>query len=306
MNLGEALNQAGREIGGVDAMALMCHCLKQNRAFVLAHQDDPLGERDSFGFELMVSSRKLGTPVAYLTGKREFYGREFIVTPDVLIPRPETEVLVEQVLTRLSEASAAKPASILDLGTGSGAIAVTLSMECPSAEIVAVDSSPAALRIASQNARQYFKEGAELFSISFRKKVRDVDRSLSPPHAPIEFLESNWYSALAGKKFDLIVANPPYVAADDPHLSQGDLRFEPQMALTDASRDGLSSIRAIIEGAPEHLNRGGWILFEHGYDQAEACRELLLQRGFEGLVSIADLAGIARVAGGIWQRKSAE
>jgi release factor glutamine methyltransferase len=302
MNLGEALKQAEREIGSVDAMALMCHSLKRNRAFVLAHYGDPMGERDLMGFELMVSSRKLGTPVAYLIGKREFYSREFVVTPDVLIPRPETEVLVDQALARLSEASAPKSAWILDLGTGSGAIAITLAMECPSAHIVAVDSSAGALRIAAQNARQYFKEGGELYSISFRKKVRDADRSLSPPHAPIEFLESNWYAALKGKKFDLIVANPPYVAAGDLHLSQGDLRFEPQMALTDASHDGLSSIRAIVEGAPAHLNPGGWLLFEHGYDQAKACRELLQKRGFDGLISVTDLAGIARVAGGIWQR----
>lgn len=277
MNLGEALRQAERKIGSVDAMSLMCHSLKRNRAFVLAHYDDPMDERDLMHFELMVSSRKLGTPVAYLTGKREFYGRDFTVTPDVLIPRPETEVLVDQALVKLSEASAPKPARILDLGTGSGAIAITLALQAR-APVTAADRSEAALSVARGNAARL--------------------------GASVDFIQSDWYAALAGNKFDLIVANPPYVAASDPHLSQGDLRFEPQMALTDASHDGLRSIRAIIEGAPGHLNPGGWLLFEHGYDQAEACRELLLKHGFEGLVSVPDLAGIARVAGGIWQRKS--
>jgi release factor glutamine methyltransferase len=276
MNLGKALKQAEREIGSADAMALMCHNLKRNRAFVLAHQDDPIDERDLMPYELMVSSRKLGMPVAYLTGKREFYSREFTVTPEVLIPRPETEVLVDQALARLSEAPAQKAAWILDLGTGCGAIAITLALQAR-AHVTAADRSEAALSVARGNAARL--------------------------GASVDFIQGDWYAALAGKKFDLIVSNPPYVAAGDPHLSRGDLRFEPQTALTDASHDGLFSIRAIIEGAPGHLNPGGWLLFEHGYDQAEACRELLLKRGFENLVSVADLAGIARVAGGIWQRK---
>ena len=275
MHLADALKQAEREIGSVDAMALMCHSLKRNRAFVLAHYGDPMDERDLMGFELMVSSRKLGTPVAYLIGKREFYSREFIVTPDVLIPRPETEVLVDQALERLSEASAPKSARILDLGTGSGAIAITLALQSR-VHVTATDHSEPALSVARGNAARL--------------------------GASVDFIQSNWYSALAGKRFDLIVANPPYVAAGDPHLSQGDLRFEPKSALTDGSHDGQSSIRAIVEGAPGHLNPGGWLLFEHGYDQAEACRGLLRKRGFEGLVSVPDLAGIARVAGGIWQR----
>ena len=276
MNLGEALKRSEREIGSADAMALMCHSLKKNRAFVLAHHDDQMDERDLMHFELLVFSRKLGTPVAYLTGKREFYSRDFTVTPDVLIPRPETEVLVDQALARLSEASAPKPARILDLGTGSGAIAITLALQAR-AHVTAADRSEATLSVARDNAARL--------------------------GASVDFIQSDWYAALAGKKFDLIVSNPPYVVAGDPHLSQGDLRFEPQMALSDASRDGLSSIRAVIAGAPGHLNSGGSLLFEHGYDQAEACRELLLKCGFQGLVSVPDLAGILRVAGGIWQRK---
>jgi release factor glutamine methyltransferase len=298
--IGEALKRAERTIERVDAVMLMCHALGKNRAFVLAHLDDPLSDNDLARFELSVAARNLGTPIAYTLGTREFYGRDFVVTPNVLIPRPETEVLVEHALARLSATHARKPPWILDLGTGSGAIAVTLAMECPSAHIIAVDASQIALRIAKQNALRHFHESAELFSLSSRKKVRETDRSTSPPHASIEFVESDWYSALAGKRFDLVVSNPPYVAAGDAHLAQGDLRFEPRMALTDESRDGLGSIRTIVNGAPDHLNPGGWIIFEHGYDQADACQELLLTRGFGETYCVHDLAGVARVAGGKW------
>ena len=163
-------------------------------------------------------------------------------------------------------------ARILDLGTGSGAIAVTLALEHPNAIVVAADVSHDALVIAKENARRL--------------------------HADVQFIQSNWYEKLAARKFDLIVSNPPYVAGRDEHLLQGDLRFEPQIALTDESSDGLQSIRSIVDGAPAHLHPGGWLLFEHGYDQVDACRELLLKAGFENLISIDDLAGIPRVAGG--------
>jgi release factor glutamine methyltransferase len=163
-------------------------------------------------------------------------------------------------------------ASVLDLGTGSGAIAVSIALERPEATVVAADFSIEAIAIAAKNARRL--------------------------NANVEFVESNWYASLAGRKFDVIVANPPYVAGGDAHLSQGDLRFEPQIALTDDSGDGLHSIRAIVDGAADHLHAGGWLLFEHGYDQAEACRALLLKAGFKNLISINDLAGISRVAGG--------
>ncbi|MEQ1519449.1 MAG: peptide chain release factor N(5)-glutamine methyltransferase, partial [Usitatibacteraceae bacterium] len=203
-----------------------------------------------------------------------------------LIPRPETEILVEQALARLSgqkcsetranprvlpSAAMATP-SILDLGTGSGAFAVSLALERPDATVVAVDISPGALKIATENAQRL--------------------------SAKVQFIESSWYDALGDAKFDLIASNPPYVAADDVHLSQGDLRFEPQIALTDRSPDGMQSIRTIIEGARTRLNDGGWLLFEHGYDQADACRALLEKNGFTNLQSICDLSGIPRVAGG--------
>ena len=295
-----ALLSAARKIERRDAEYLLCHALKKPRAHLLAHGDDHLSAECATRFELLVAAREHGTPVAYLVGKREFYGRDFEVTPDVLIPRPETEVLVDQALASLSDQHAPRSPCILDLGTGSGAVAVTLALEVPRAHIVAVDVSEAALRVAGRNARCYFCEGAEIFSLSFRKKVRDADLSKSPPHAYLDFVQSNWYAALGGKKFDLIVSNPPYVAAQDRHLSQGDLRFEPHLALTDQSEDGLGSIRTIIDNASAHLNFGGWLLFEHGYDQKDACCELLLQNGFKDIISIPDLAGIARVAGGRW------
>jgi release factor glutamine methyltransferase len=216
---------------------------------------------------MLVARRAMGQPVAYLVERREFYGRDFHVSPAVLIPRPETEVLVEEALSRLGPG-----ATCVDLGTGSGAIAVTLACERRDARVTATDSSEAAL---------------------------DVARGNAATHAcDIEFLPGSWYRPLAGRRFDLIVANPPYVAAGDAHLRDGDLRFEPAQALTDASRDGLDSIRAIIAGASDHLAAGGWLLVEHGYDQGLAVESLLGAAGFRETASIADLAGIPRVAGG--------
>jgi release factor glutamine methyltransferase len=228
-----------------------------------------LSESEDARIDMLVARRALGQPVAYLVEKREFYGRDFAVGPEVLIPRPETEVLVEAILERMAPRS-----SVLDLGTGSGAIAVTLACERPAASLTATDTSEAALATARANA----------------KSNGCAER--------IEILRGAWYEPLAGRRFDLIASNPPYVSGADPHLGQGDLRFEPRAALTDGSRDGLDSIRAIVAGASDHLGAGGWLLFEHGYDQAEAARALLEATGFDPIVSIADLAGIARVAGG--------
>jgi release factor glutamine methyltransferase len=209
----------------------------------------------------------MGHPVAYLVGAREFWSREFAVGPGVLIPRPETETLVEAALARL-----AADACACDLGTGSGAIAVTLACERRGARVVATDASADALAVARSNALVH--------------------------GASVDFREGSWFAPVAGETFDLIVSNPPYVAAGDPHLARGDLRFEPRTALTDGSADGLDSLRAIVAGAPAHLKKGGWILIEHGHDQAEACRGLLEAAGFADRLSIPDLAGIPRVAGG--------
>jgi release factor glutamine methyltransferase len=215
--------------------------------------------------------------VAQILGVREFYGRDFAIDEHVLIPRPETETLVEQALARISKQKSLKtPAnrqlSILDLGTGSGIVAITVKLEAPDCEVVAVDASAAALRNARANAATL--------------------------NAPVRFLDSNWYGALDGQCFDVIVSNPPYVAVDDPHLSRGDLRFEPMMALTDQSPDGLASIRAITAGASVHLRPNGWLMLEHGYNQAATVRQLMGEARLTAVQSTRDLAGIERVTSG--------
>ncbi|MDR3411675.1 MAG: peptide chain release factor N(5)-glutamine methyltransferase, partial [Formivibrio sp.] len=208
-----------------------------------------------------------GEPVAYITGRREFYGRDFRVSPAVLIPRPETELLVELALAR-----APQQARMLDLGCGSGCIPVTLKLERPDLALTAVDISADALALAAGNARQL--------------------------GAHVRFIESDWLAALDDKMFDLIVSNPPYIEQHDPHLQQGDLRFEPRGALTDHS-DGLSHLRTIVTDARTHLTPGGWLLFEHGWDQGAPCRELLTAAGYGAVQSWRDLAGHERISGGI-------
>lgn len=269
-----ALEEAMIAIDRVDAHVLMAHVLGVNRAYLAANPMRVLSETEDARIDMLVTQRALGQPVAYIVEKREFYGRDFAVGPEVLIPRPETEVLVEAALARLDPSPLASRVSCLDLGTGSGAIAVTLACERPAANVTASDTSQAALATARANA----------------EATGCADR--------VELLRGSWYEPLGRRRFDLIVSNPPYVAGGDPHLAQGDLRFEPRAALTDGSRDGLDSIRRIVAGASDHLNAGGWLLFEHGYDQAEAVRALLEATGFDPIVSIPDLAGIARVAAG--------
>jgi release factor glutamine methyltransferase len=272
LTLKAALEEATAAIGRVDAQVIMAHLLGVNRAYLVANPLRVLTETEDARIDMMVSQRAAGQPVAYLLGTREFYSRDFAVGPEVLIPRPETEVLVEAALAKLRGRGAAP--TVLDLGTGSGAIAVTLACERPDARVTAVDASAAALAVARGNAA----------SLGCAGRVR--------------FLEGSWYAPVAGERFDLVVANPPYVAAGDPHLTEGDLRFEPRGALTDGSADGLAAIRAIVAGARAHLAPGGWLLLEHGFDQAEAVRPLLIEAGFTERVSLADLAGIPRVAGG--------
>lgn len=252
-----------------DAVVIMSEVLGVNRAWIAANPMRLLTETEDARIDMLAAQRAMGQPVAYLLNRREFYGRDFAMDSSVLIPRPETETLVEAALARMAPKD-----SCLDLGTGSGAIAVTIACQRPESRVVATDASDAALRVARSNAERH----------------RCADR--------VELLKGAWYEPVAHRTFDLIVSNPPYVAADDPHLARGDLRFEPREALTDGSRDGLDSIRAIIAGASDHLKKGGWLLFEHGYDQAEATRTLLEAAGFASIVSLPDLAGIPRVAGG--------
>lgn len=270
-----ALEEATAAIGRVDAQVLFSHLLGVDRAYLVANAMRVLTETEDARIDLFVAQRSMGFPVAYLTGEREFYSRSFRVTPDVLIPRPETETLVEQALAIKYQVDSKKQPgtySVLDLGTGTGAIAITLACERPDWSVTATDASPNALDVARANAQ-----------------------SLG---AKVELLDGAWYAPVRGRRFDLIVSNPPYIAANDPHLAQGDLRYEPTVALTDGSADGLQSLRAVIAGAREHLAPAGRLLVEHGYDQAASVAQLLAAAGFTDLESIRDLAGIPRVAGG--------
>jgi release factor glutamine methyltransferase len=278
-----ALEEAMLTIDRADAQVLMAHVLGVNRAYLVANPMRVLTETEDAKVDMLVTRRALGQPVAYLVEKREFYSKDFAVGPDVLIPRPETETLVEAALARFvprtaqlsahSNDGASQP-RVLDLGTGSGAIAVVLACARPDIRVTATDASEGALAVARANAEAHGCIGR------------------------IELLHGSWYEPLAGRRFDLIVANPPYVAQGDEHLGEGDLRFEPVQALTDGSPDGLASIRAIAAGARSHLNRGGWLLLEHGYDQAAAVDRILEEAGLSDRISIPDLAGIPRVAGG--------
>jgi release factor glutamine methyltransferase len=264
-----ALEELMASMDRVDAQVIMAEVLGVNRAWIAANPMRILTETEDAKIDALAVQRAMGRPIAYLLNRREFYGRDFEVGEDVLIPRPETETLIEASLPRL-----APRASCLDLGTGSGAIAVTLACQRPEARVMATDVSAAALEVAARNAARHGCAGR------------------------IELAQGSWYEPVGERRFDLVVSNPPYVAAGDPHLARGDLRFEPPGALTDGSADGLGSIRAIVAGAAAHLVAGGWLLFEHGYDQAVAARGLLAAAGFTELVSLPDLAGLPRVAGG--------
>lgn len=255
----------------LEVRMLLEHVLAKPRAWLLAHDTDPLAPEVAVAYEALAQRRLAGEPMAYLLGQREFMGHAFRVTPDVLIPRPDTEVLVETAL----ECVAALPApAVLDLGTGSGAIAISIALARRDARVMASDVSAAALAVAAGNAWELT--------------------------ASVRFVEGSWYDAVpAGEGFDLIVSNPPYVASDDPHLGQGDVRFEPRGALTDGA-DGLEDLRRIVAGAHRHLKAGGALWMEHGWDQAEAVRGLLAAAGFADVHSRRDLAGIERISGGRW------
>ena len=252
-----------------DARVLMRHALAVDAVYLVAHDRDVLTPAQCSAFDALVVRRRAGEPVAYITAMREFFGLEFQVAPAVLIPRPETDLLVEWALEHI--APAAQP-RVLDLGTGSGCIALSLAHERPRAQLCAVDCSEAALDVARSNAQ--------------RHRIGNVT-----------FLHSDWFAALGTQRFDCIVSNPPYIAAGDAHLAQGDLRFEPAGALS-SGKDGLDAIRLIVTAAPQYLQAGGWLVFEHGYDQAARCRARLEAAGFTQVFSHCDLAGIERISGG--------
>jgi release factor glutamine methyltransferase len=290
----------GAESARIEARSLLAHALERDRTWLAIHGREPLADADRARFEALLARRLAGEPVAYITGRREFFGLDFKVTPAVLIPRPETETLVEAALERIP---AAAPCRVLDLGAGSGCVAIAIAAQRPLARVTAVDSSEAALAVARENARRLLgttKENSP--HPPFEKGGRAggsivVTTPLSQRGAGgISFLHSDWFSALEGERYDAIVANPPYVAEGDPHLAQGDPRFEPRAALA-AGADGLDCIRRIVAEAPGHLNEAGWLLFEHGYDQAQACRNLLRAAGLQDMVSLRDLSGMERVSG---------
>ena len=304
-----------------EARRLLASLTGQPLTWFMAHGDDPADPDLAARFQALAERRRAGEPLAYLLGQQEFYGRPFAVSPAVLIPRADTETLVETALEQLlllrqqrhavdapgaeapalvsppaqthtcqgqssadaqaplSETSSRpvhQPLSLLELGTGSGIIAITLALEAPDTEVHAVERSPEALAVARQNAK-----------------------ALGADH--IHWHAGSWWQALASpRRFDLIVSNPPYIAANDHHLQQGDLRFEPPQALA-AGPNGLDDLRIIIGGAPAHLNPGGWLLLEHGYDQEAPVQTLLRDAGFADVFTRRDLAGQPRVSGGRWQ-----
>ncbi|MFM0226030.1 peptide chain release factor N(5)-glutamine methyltransferase [Paraburkholderia dipogonis] len=259
----------------LEARILLTHVLGWRPTQLITRSDEALDTEFVERYQALEARRVAGEPVAQLVGAREFFGLDFEVTPHVLIPRPETELLVDTALTALENLSRPR---VLDLGTGTGAIAVAIASMRPDAQVWALDRSAEALAVATRNAA----------------RLLDAKR----PGGALALTQSDWYDSLdATLRFDVIVSNPPYIASGDPHLSEGDLRFEPRGALTDEA-DGLSAIRAIIAGAPTRLAADGVLWIEHGYDQAEAVRELLTAQGFAEVRSERDLAGIERISGG--------
>ena len=262
----QLLLQARAQIDAVDADYLLLHVLNQPRSWLFAHASDAVSPTDAARFDALVQRRVCGEPVAYLTGSRGFWTLDLAVTPATLIPRPETELLVEQALARIPADTAVR---VADLGTGSGAVALALAKERPLAQLVATDASCDALDVARGNAQ--------------RNALVNV-----------EFRHGDWLTPLLGERFDVIVSNPPYIADHDPHLDQGDLRFEPALALS-CGVDGLDAIRMIAIAAPAHLRAGGWLLLEHGLDQGPAVRTLLRDAGFYGVKTVRDLEARDRV-----------
>ncbi len=267
--LANAIREAASRLPGdearLEAELLLAHALDRPRSWFYAHAGDILEPRDARLFEGLLRRRDRGEPVAQITGHRGFWSLDLLVTADTLIPRPETELLVELAIERLPRS---EPRRVADLGTGTGAVALAIAIERPLADVTGLDASEAALQIARENA---------------------VRAGLA-----VRLLASDWFAAVAGETFDLIACNPPYIADDDPHLQQGDLRFEPRTALA-SGPDGLDAIRVIVHDAPGFLIPGGWLLLEHGYDQGAAVRALMHDTGLQSVSTERDLEQRDRV-----------
>lgn len=253
----------------LDAQVLLAHTLKRDRTYIIAHARDPLDAGDQEQFQELLAQRLKGTPVAYLTGEQEFWSLPISVSPDTLIPRPETELMVELALEKIPRD---REFAVADIGTGSGAIALALASERNKIHLLACDNSNAAIQVAGSNAK--------------RLGISNV-----------EFITGSLFVPFGDKKFDLVVCNPPYIAENDPHLAQGDVRFEPRSALA-AGPDGLDVIRRVVHDARQHLLPAGWLMIEHGYDQEACVEELFRQAGFEEVECYRDLAGQPRVTVG--------
>jgi release factor glutamine methyltransferase len=268
----ETLRAARARLAGdeaqIEAELLLAHALQRPRSWLFAHAHDPLADAPATLFATLLARRVDGEPVAHLVGRRGFWTLDLQVTADTLVPRPETERLVELALARLPPAA---DVDVLDLGTGTGAIALAIASERPRARVTAVDASEPALAVAARNAAAH---GLRLRALA-----------------------GHWYAPVAGERFALIASNPPYLADDDPHLQRGDLRFEPPSALS-AGADGLADLRTIVAAAPAHLHAGGWLLVEHGLTQGAEVRALFVAAGFAEVETARDLEGRERVTVG--------
>lgn len=269
MTVQTALLNAAKQLhnseAALEAQLLLQHVLKVNHAWLITHQQDTLSDAAYQRFHALLQRRVIGEPIAYILGEREFYGLKLQVTADTLIPRPDTETLVEAALERIAD----KAFQVLDLGTGTGAVALAIAHHRPQAQLTAVDASQKALDVAKSNARQLNIEN-------------------------VSFHLSDWYEAVTQQTFDMIVSNPPYIEQQDPHLSKGDLRFEPHGALV-AGNDGLADIRKILVDCLVYLKPQGWLLLEHGYQQAHAVQDLMAEAGLVEVATLQDLGRNDRV-----------